>query len=199
MGDKSDVMRQPVLRSRVLDNAKRSVGVNCALAARRMAGLGLLALLVSACGKGRGNDIDLGTDTDGSTTTQLSTTTSKGTATGKSTSTPKGDATSTGATGATTPGITTSFDTGLLTLTMTGPGNTGGSGTQTSPKGKRDCSKIKWGKRLKEGAIISRGDVTGYMDTDGDGLVEEKLRDVGMCQLHLSGKRCGLVVYGRWG
>lgn len=154
-----------------------------------------VVVFASGCGKGKGNDIELGTGEGTSSTTQNATVTT-GTQTGNltTTSAPK-DATQN--TETTTPGITTSFDTGLLTSLDLG--TTSASGTGADPNDRRDCAKIKWGKRLKEGGIVSRGDVSGYMDADGDGLVEEKLRDVGMCQMHLSGKRCGLMVYGRWG
>lgn len=62
---------------------------------------------------------------------------------------------------------------------------------------KRDCDKIKWGKKgLKKGSIVARGDVKGYFDPDGDFTLDEKPRDAGMCELHLTKHRCALMLYG---
>lgn len=174
-----------VVKSSLLDNTKvRS----------RWSGLfGVLMVLASGCGKGKGTDIDLGTGTQSSTQTATGT---KSTQTGSNTTTTSPQD-STGNPGASTPGVTSTFDPGILTSLDLGTGT--GTGTGPGKNDRRDCAKIKWGDRLKEGAIISRGDVSGYIDSDGDGLVEEKLTDAGMCQMHLSGKRCGVMVYGRWG
>lgn len=169
--------------------------------AARIMGLSLFCVGLTGCGKGKGPDIDLssGQETASSTLTSTATQSTQG---GAATTGPSGPQDTTGNLETNTPGVTTSFDPGILTSLDLGTTSTGtgtGTGTGKDPNDQRDCSKIKWGDRLKEGAIIARGDVTGYLDSDGDGLVEEKLRDVGMCQMHLSGKRCGLMVYGRWG
>lgn len=71
-----------------------------------------------------------------------------------------------------------------------------GSGGE-SGAGDRDCSKIAWGNALEESSIIPRGDVRGYVDQDGDGRLEKTEQDAGMCQLHMTGKKCGLVLYSR--
>lgn len=61
----------------------------------------------------------------------------------------------------------------------------------------RDCEKISWGDGMKEGDVIARGDVEGFVDSDKDGVVEQQPTDAGMCQFHLTGKKCGLVLYSR--
>lgn len=61
----------------------------------------------------------------------------------------------------------------------------------------RDCANISWGESLKEGAVVARGDVQGFVDSDNDGAVERETKDAGMCQFHLTGKKCGLVLYSR--
>lgn len=76
----------------------------------------------------------------------------------------------------------------------TGSGDTGGG------DGKRDCSKIKWGKKLSSNTklenIVPEGKNKGYVDTDGDGKVNtDKERDAGMCELHLSKKKCGYIAF----
>lgn len=191
-----------VVKAGFSDNRVESIGNGLCQLRRGVMGLGLLGLLATGCGKGKGNDIDLsgGQETGTSTLSGSNSATSTQSTNGTTTTAPQD---TTGTTGATTPGVTTSFDPGILTSldlgTTSGTGTGTATGTGTGPSGQRDCSKIKWGDRLKEGEIIARGDVSGYIDTDGDGLVEEKLRDAGMCQMHLSGKRCGLMMYGRWG
>lgn len=72
-----------------------------------------------------------------------------------------------------------------------------GGETQDPELNPRDCDKIEWGSELKEGSVIERGDVQGYVDSDGDGAVEKEEQDAGMCQLHKTGKKCGLVLYSR--
>lgn len=59
----------------------------------------------------------------------------------------------------------------------------------------RNCDKIAWSKNLREGEIVIPGDADGYSDQDGDGELEVELREVGMCKLHESGKKCGLVIF----
>lgn len=62
---------------------------------------------------------------------------------------------------------------------------------------KRDCEKIAWGGgTLAKGQIVPETKVNGYVDEDGDGRLETQAMPAGMCELHLSGKRCGLIVYG---
>lgn len=62
---------------------------------------------------------------------------------------------------------------------------------------KRDCEKIQWGSGgVKKGQVVPRDNQKGYVDKDGDGKVETEETEVGMCQLHLSKKRCGLVMTG---
>lgn len=65
------------------------------------------------------------------------------------------------------------------------------------PDNGRDCEKISWGSgSLKAGAIIPRDDQKGLLDKDGDGALESNETEVGTCQLHLTGKKCGLIMYG---
>lgn len=72
-----------------------------------------------------------------------------------------------------------------------------GDGKEDGDKPKRDCEKIQWGSgSIKNGQIVPRDDQKGYLDKDGDGKLETDETEVGMCQLHLSGKRCGLVMTG---
>lgn len=61
----------------------------------------------------------------------------------------------------------------------------------------RNCDDIEWGEELREGGTVILGATRGYLDTDGDDKVEEKETDVGMCQLHRTGKKCGMVFYAR--
>lgn len=68
--------------------------------------------------------------------------------------------------------------------------------TSTGGSNGRDCDKISWGSGMKTGSIIQRTETTGYLDTNGDGKLEETPTKVGTCQLHLTGKKCGLVFYG---
>lgn len=76
-----------------------------------------------------------------------------------------------------------------------GPGEGEGEGGGDKPN--RDCEKIQWGSGgVKKGQVVPRDDQTGYLDKDGDGKLETEETDVGMCQLHLTGKRCGLVITG---
>lgn len=72
-----------------------------------------------------------------------------------------------------------------------------GSSTEPQKPKERDCEKVAWGSELKEDTVITRGNVKGYVDTDGDGVVEQTEQDAGMCQLHETGKKCGLVLYSR--
>lgn len=70
------------------------------------------------------------------------------------------------------------------------------SGTQ--PKdGPAGCEKIKWGDSVKVGSVVPRLDTPGYWDADGDNKIDEKETQVGMCQLHLTGKKCGVVIFGK--
>lgn len=158
---------------------------------QRMAYLSLTMLIGLGCHPGKGNDIDLSTGAAGASSTSSHSNTSASQSTQSTSSQSTQTSSSTG--------LSTGLTSGVLTSSHSSGQSSGSQGTGSSPDPSRDCAKIKWGDRLKEGEIISRGDVRGYMDADGDGLVEEKLRDVGMCQMHLSGKRCGLMVYGRWG
>lgn len=67
------------------------------------------------------------------------------------------------------------------------------------PGNGRDCDKITWGTNttLAKGAVVPLDPTKGYMDSDGDGKVEtDKVVDVDMCQLHLSGKKCAIVTHG---
>lgn len=61
----------------------------------------------------------------------------------------------------------------------------------------RSCDDIKWGEELREGDIVTLGATKGYLDADGDDKVEEQETEVGMCQLHRTGKKCGMVFYAR--
>lgn len=61
----------------------------------------------------------------------------------------------------------------------------------------RNCDDIAWGEELREGETVILGATKGYLDTDGDNKVERKETDVGMCQLHRTGKKCGMVFYAR--
>lgn len=77
------------------------------------------------------------------------------------------------------------------------------SGTQEpddSGDGKptRDCAKIRWGSSniIRVGDILQRGDTPGYVDSNGDNKPEEVRRTAGMCELHMTGRKCGLVLYG---
>lgn len=65
----------------------------------------------------------------------------------------------------------------------------------------RDCSKIQWGSgsSLVEGNIIPRTDAKGFVDKDGDNVIDETETDADMCQLHLSGRKCGFIIYGDTG
>lgn len=62
-------------------------------------------------------------------------------------------------------------------------------------KPERNCDEIAWSKNLREGDIVIPGETTGYADEDEDGEVEAQERSVGMCKLHESGKKCGLVLF----
>lgn len=72
-------------------------------------------------------------------------------------------------------------------------------GSEESPKDpqERSCDDIVWGEELREGETVTLGATRGYLDADGDNKVEEKETDVGMCQLHQTGKKCGMVFYAR--
>lgn len=62
----------------------------------------------------------------------------------------------------------------------------------------RDCEKIAWGGvDVAVGKIIARGDVQGYVDKNGDNKPERELVVAGMCEMHLTGKKCGIVNFGR--
>lgn len=65
----------------------------------------------------------------------------------------------------------------------------------------RDCDKIQWGngRSLVEGEIIPRTDAKGFVDKDGDNVIEETETDADMCQLHMSGRKCGFIIYGDTG
>lgn len=86
-------------------------------------------------------------------------------------------------------------------------GESGGgdsSGEQPGPDG-RDCSKIQWGSDREVatiGKVVGRSDSTGYLDKNGNGRIdadEKTETQVGMCQMHLTGKKCGYVIYGDQG
>lgn len=68
------------------------------------------------------------------------------------------------------------------------------------PKNDRDCDKVKWGTPstpIRRGSPVARQDVKGYFDKDGDNKIERTLAEVGTCQLHLTGRKCGVIVVGK--
>lgn len=71
------------------------------------------------------------------------------------------------------------------------------------PENDRDCDKVAWGPlkgALHVGATLPRQEVTGYYDRDGDNKVElDKEVTVGTCAMHLTGRKCGIIVAGRKG
>lgn len=85
-----------------------------------------------------------------------------------------------------------------------GSGGEDSSGDQPGPDG-RDCSKIQWGNDREVatiGKVVGRSDSEGYLDKNGNGRIdadEKTNTQVGMCQMHLTGKKCGYVIYGNKG
>lgn len=77
-----------------------------------------------------------------------------------------------------------------------GPTPEKSQGSAKEPK-ERSCDQIEWSEKLREGEVVVLGKTRGYLDTDGDNKVEEKETEVGMCQLHKTGKKCGMVFYAR--
>lgn len=71
------------------------------------------------------------------------------------------------------------------------------------PKNNRNCDKVQWGPkkgRIGIGAPLPRQEVPGFFDSDGDNKVERgKVVDVGTCAMHLTGRKCGIIVVGRKG
>lgn len=69
----------------------------------------------------------------------------------------------------------------------------------------RDCSKIDWGSNSEVatiGKVVGRSDSIGYLDQNKNGRIDDdelKETQVGLCQLHLTGKKCGYVIYGNTG
>lgn len=69
----------------------------------------------------------------------------------------------------------------------------------------RDCSKIDWGSDSEiasVGKIVGRSDSVGYLDRNKNGRIDDdelEETQVGLCQLHLTGKKCGYVIYGDTG
>lgn len=76
------------------------------------------------------------------------------------------------------------------------PTSEGEEETGEVPK-ERSCDDIEWGDELEEGETVMLGATKGYLDSDGDDKVEAQETDVGMCQLHQTGKKCGMVFYAR--
>lgn len=61
----------------------------------------------------------------------------------------------------------------------------------------RDCDKIAWGSaNVAVGQVIARGDVKGYIDKNADNKPERELVLAGMCEMHMTGKKCGIVNFG---
>lgn len=81
----------------------------------------------------------------------------------------------------------------------TDPGTDTGTDTTDENNKKRDCSKIQWGSGLAKGEVIPRSDVRGFLDSDGDKKADDTETDVGMCALHQTDAKCGLVVTGFMG
>lgn len=82
-----------------------------------------------------------------------------------------------------------------------------GDGTDKDPDGDSDesggsddkdpCKAIKWGDKVKVGSIVPRGDTPGFWDQDGNGTLDKEETQVGMCELHKTGKKCGVVIFGK--
>lgn len=102
-------------------------------------------------------------------------------------------------------GVTTTSTTGTSTTSTTGDAGTSSTddssdettstdstGDTTTEEPARDCANIEWGK----GDVVERGTAQGYVDQDGDDELETDKTDAGMCELHLSGRKCGLVLFG---
>lgn len=127
----------------------------------------------SAGGATTGTSTSTGTSTTTTTTTATTTTTTTASAGDTSSDSTSDETTSTDTTGDTSSDSSSSSDT-----------DTGGP--------KRDCEKIDWGR----GKVVKRGEAEGYVDQDGDDALETDKTDAGMCELHLSGRKCGLVLFG---
>lgn len=71
------------------------------------------------------------------------------------------------------------------------------------PENNRDCDKVSWGPlkgALNVGATLPRQEVPGFYDSDGDNRPElDKEVTVGTCAMHLTGRKCGIIVAGRKG
>lgn len=116
------------------------------------------------------------TSTTGTTTTSTS-----GSAGDTSSDATTDESTSTDSTGDTSSDTSTSSTSDTDTDTDT---DTGGN--------KRSCDNINWGV----GDVVERRTAQGYVDQDGDDELETSKRDAGMCELHLSNRKCGLVLFG---
>lgn len=79
-------------------------------------------------------------------------------------------------------------------------GSKTGSKTGGGKGSERDCDKIAWASGSEiipsVGAILPRDDQTGFVDSNGDGVSEDKPTQAGMCALHKTGAKCALVTYG---
>lgn len=135
-----------------------------------------------------------GTKPDGSSATSSTEDTTQG-STGSDESSTSGDAT----TGDATTSTTTTSTTGQTSSTPSSDesstdmtGDTSSSSDTTTEEPKRDCDKIQWG----QGQVVERRTAQGYVDKDADDELETEETAAGMCELHLSGRKCGLVLFG---
>lgn len=78
--------------------------------------------------------------------------------------------------------------------------STDDSGEESSEEpepGEDPCDKIQWGVTVKIGAVVPRGDTPGFWDKDKDNKLDEGETQVGMCELHKTGKKCAIVIFGK--
>ena len=59
-----------------------------------------------------------------------------------------------------------------------------------------ECSAVEWGSGLKIGEKVSNWAMSGYIDNDGDGVVEELEVDYDFELIHCTGKQSMVLIYG---
>lgn len=129
-----------------------------------------------------GSESDESTGSDGSSNTKTNTGATTTSTTGTTTTSTTGNA-----------GDTSSDDSSDETTSTDSTGDTSSdSSSSDTQEPARDCAKISWG----QGDVVERGSAKGYVDTDGDDKLETQETQAGMCELHLSGRKCGLVLFG---
>lgn len=75
-----------------------------------------------------------------------------------------------------------------------GDGLTGGGADAGG--GGDSCTEIEWGTGFAVGEVVANWEHTGYIDDDGDGVVEEEEVEFNLEDVHCSGAKTMVLIIG---